>query len=175
METRSARRSHRSPTVSPAPGWKVKPRDAFSLIQVRIGQLATLTGIPARTIRFYEQSGLLPAPTRTPAGYRDYDDSAVSRLRFIRAAQSLDLSLAEIADVLRIRDHEGPPWHHVAELLAGHLERVERRIAELIALRDELRLRIPPAAPDPDRTRPGQVCYLIEEEVAEEVANTSEQ
>src|SRR5687768_8281320 len=95
-------------------------------IQMRIGQLATMTGIPVRTIRFYEQSGLLPAPARTPAGYRDYDDSAVSRLRFIRAAQSLDLSLAEIADVHRIRDHEGPPCHHVAELLAGHLERVAR-------------------------------------------------
>jgi MerR family transcriptional regulator, copper efflux regulator len=142
--------------VNPALGWKLKRRDAFSLIQVRIGQLSTVTGIPARTIRFYEQSGLLPAPARTPAGYRDYDASAVSRLRFIRAAQSLDLSLAEIAEVLRIRD-EGPPCGYVADLLTGHLERVERRIAELIALRDELRRRIPPAAPDPDRNRSDQV------------------
>ena len=131
---------------------------------MRIGQLATLTGIPVRTIRFYEQSGLLPAPARTPAGYRDYDAAAVSRLRFIRAAQSLDLSLAEIAEVLRIRDDDGSPCNYVADLLTGHVERVERRIAELIALRDELRRRIPPAAPDPDRNRPDQVCYLIEDE-----------
>ncbi len=134
---------------------------------MRIGQLATLIGIPARTIRFYEQSGLLPAPTRTPAGYRDYDDSAVSRLRFIRAAQSLDLSLSEIAEVLGIRDDGAPPCGYVTDLLTGHLERVERRIAELIALRDELRLRIPPAAPDPDRCHPGQVCYLIEDDIAD--------
>jgi MerR family transcriptional regulator, copper efflux regulator len=135
---------------------------------VRIGQLATRAGIPARTIRFYEQSGLLPAPARTPAGYRDYDDSAVSRLRFIRAAQSLDLTLAEIAEVLRIRDAEGPPCGYVTELLTGHLERVERRIAELVALRDELRLRIPPAAPEPDRCQPDQFCYLIEDDVADD-------
>jgi hypothetical protein len=67
----------------------------------------------------------------------------------------------EIAEVLRIRDSEGPPCGYVTELLTGHLERVERRIAELIALCDELRLRIPPAAPDPDRCQPDQVCYLI--------------
>jgi DNA-binding transcriptional MerR regulator len=114
---------------------------------VRIGQLATRTGIPVRTIRFYEQSGLLPPPPRTSAGYRDYDDSAVNRLRFVRAAQSLDLSLAEIAEVLRIRDYHGPPCSYVTDLLTGHLDRLERRTAELTALRDELRLRIPPTPP----------------------------
>jgi hypothetical protein len=66
--------------------------------------------------------------------------------------------------VLRIWDDEGPPCKYVADLLTGHVERVERRIAELIALRDELRRRIPPAAPDPDRCQPEQVCYLIEDE-----------
>jgi MerR family transcriptional regulator, copper efflux regulator len=138
-------------------------RDAFSLIQVRIGQLATATGIPVRTIRFYEQSGLLPAPARTPAGYRDYDAPAVNRLRFVRAAQSLGLSLAEVAEVLRIWDDGTPPCGYVTDLLTGHLEHVERRIGELVALRDELRLRIPPA-PEPDRCRPGQICYLIQDE-----------
>jgi DNA-binding transcriptional MerR regulator len=59
-----------------------------------------------RTIRFYEQSELLPYPSRTPAGYRFYDQDAVTRLRFVRSAQALGLSLAEIADVLRIRDHQ---------------------------------------------------------------------
>ncbi len=147
---------------------------------MRIGQLATRTGIPVRTIRFYEQSGLLPPPPRTSAGYRDYDDSAVNRLRFVRAAQSLDLSLAEIAEVLRIRDYHGPPCSYVTDLLTGHRDRLERRTAELTALRDELRLRIPPdTAADPDRCRPDQVCYLIEDDVAnepaEEVADAAEQ
>ena len=135
-----------------------------TLLGVRIGQLATRAGIPVRTIRFYEQSGLLPAPARTRGGYRDYDAIAVARLQFIRAAQSLGLSLAEIAEILRIRDQHGSPCGHVTALLTSHLERLERRIADLTALRDELRVRTPPAVdPDPNRCRPDQVCYLIED------------
>ena len=132
---------------------------------MRIGQLAAQTGYSVRTIRFYEQSGLLPAPHRTPAGYRSYDQDAVTRLRFVRSAQALGLSLAEIADVLRIRDYQGPPCSYVAELLDTHIEAVETRIKELTALRDELRARHPRgAAPDPDRCQPDQVCYLIEDD-----------
>jgi DNA-binding transcriptional MerR regulator len=121
--------------------------------------------VPVRTIRFYEQAGLLPAPERTPGGFREYDDSAVIRLRFTRSAQALGLSLAEIAEVLRIRDHLGPPCEYVTELLVNHVQALERRIGELSALRDELRARIPPeATPNPGRCPPGQVCYLIEDE-----------
>jgi MerR family transcriptional regulator, copper efflux regulator len=135
---------------------------------VRIGQLAGQTGYSVRTIRFYEQSGLLPAPSRTPAGYRSYDQDAVSRLRFVRSAQALGLSLAEIADVLRIRDHQGPPCSYVAELLDTHIGVLDRHIDELTALRDELRARRPlGAAPDPARCQSDQVCYLIEGDVSE--------
>jgi MerR family transcriptional regulator, copper efflux regulator len=135
---------------------------------VRIGQLAAQTGYSVRTIRFYEQSGLLPAPSRTPAGYRSYDQDAVTRLRFVRSAQALGLSLAEIAEVLRIRDHQGPPCSYVAALLDTHIGALDARIKELTALRDELRARHPlGAAPDPARCPPDQVCYLIEAEVLE--------
>jgi MerR family transcriptional regulator, copper efflux regulator len=135
---------------------------------VRIGQLAAQTGYSVRTIRFYEQSGLLPAPSRTPAGYRSYDQDAVTRLRFVRSAQTLGLSLAEIAEVLRIRDHQGPPCSYVAELLDTHITALDARIKELTALRDELRARHPlGTAPDPARCPSDQVCYLIEAEVLE--------
>jgi DNA-binding transcriptional MerR regulator len=134
---------------------------------VRIGQLAARTGYSVRTIRFYEQSGLLPAPHRTAAGYRSFDQDAVTRLRFVRSAQALGLSLAEIADVLRIRDHHGPPCSYVAQLLDAHLSALDIRIAELTALRDELRARRPlDAEPDPARCRPDQVCYLVEDDVS---------
>jgi MerR family transcriptional regulator, copper efflux regulator len=135
---------------------------------VRIGQLAARSGYSVRTIRFYEQSGLLPAPSRTPAGYRSYDQDAVTRLRFVRSAQALGLSLAEIAEVLRIRDHQGPPCSYVAELLDTHITALDARIKELTALRDELRARHPLGAePDPDRCPSDQVCYLIEDDVSE--------
>jgi DNA-binding transcriptional MerR regulator len=131
---------------------------------VRIGELAAQTGVPVRTIRFYEQTGVLPAPERTPAGYRAYTDDAVTRLRFIRTAQTLGLSLAEIADVLRIRAAHGPPCAYVTDLLHTHLHALQARITELTALHDELRGRLPPAAgPDPTRCRPDQVCYLLED------------
>ena len=134
---------------------------------MRIGELAAQTGFSVRTIRFYEQSGLLPAPSRTPAGYRSYDQDAVTRLRFVRSAQALGLSLAEIADVLRIRDHHGPPCSYVAELLDTHISALDTRINRLTALRDELRARRPPdAEPDPSRCRPDQVCYLVEDDIS---------
>ena len=121
-----------------------------------------------RTIRFYEQSGLLPAPSRTPAGYRSYGQDAVTRLRFVRSAQALGLSLAEIAEVLRIRDHQGPPCSYLAELLDTHISALDARIKELTALRDELRARHPlGSAPDPARCQSDQVCYLIEDDVSE--------
>jgi DNA-binding transcriptional MerR regulator len=134
---------------------------------MRIGELAARTGFSVRNIRFYEQRGLLPAPQRTEGGYRVYDQDAVARLRFVRSAQALGLSLAEIAEVLRVRDHQGPPCSYVAELIQTHISAVETRIKQLAALRDELRARLPlDAEPDPARCEPDQVCYLLEDDVS---------
>jgi DNA-binding transcriptional MerR regulator len=141
---------------------------------VRIGQLAARTAIPVRTIRFYEHAGLLPAPHRTPGGYRTYSEDAVTRLRFVRSAQALGLSLAEIGEVLRIRDHEGPPCSYVTELLNTHIHAVESRLRELTTLREELRARLPPGTtPDAVRCRSDQICYLIEEDRANDEVSPS--
>ena len=134
---------------------------------MRIGQLAAQTGYSVRTIRFYEQSGLLPAPQRTPAGYRSYGQDSVTRLRFVRSAQALGLSLTEIADVLRIREHHGPPCSYVAQLLDTHISALDAHIKELTALRDALRASRPLVAePDPSLCRPDQICYLVEDDVS---------
>ena len=69
-----------------------------------IGELSADAGVPSKTIRFYEQAGLMPAPPRTPAGYRDYPPGALDRLAFIRHAQAAGFTLAEIRSVLAIRD-----------------------------------------------------------------------
>ena len=132
---------------------------------MRIGQLAAQSGYSVRTIRFYEQAGLLPAPERTPSGYRIYDQDAITRLRFVRSAQRLGLSLAEIAEVLQVRDCQGPPCTYVTKLIETHISALEDRVKELTALRDELRARLPlDAEPDPTRCPPDQVCYLIEDD-----------
>ena len=103
-----------------------------------IGELAATAGLSAKTIRFYEQAGLMPAPPRTPAGYRDYPPGALDRLAFIGNAQAAGFTLAEIRGVLAIRDSGDPPCRHVATLIGQHLAQVERRIAELTRTHDVL-------------------------------------
>ena len=129
---------------------------------MRIGQLAERAGMTAKTLRFYEQAGLLPAPHRTPSGYRDYEEAALHRLRFIKAAQAAGLALAEITDVIAAREHTGPPCRHVAALLDEHAVDLDRRVAELTALRDEVqRLRDRAKMLDPAECGDDKVCHVI--------------
>src|SRR5260370_33626685 len=106
----------------------------------RIGEAAGHAGVTAKTIRFWEDQHLLPAPARTAAGYRDYDPGIVERLAFIRHAQAAGLTLEHIRQVLGIRDGGQPPCVHVTGLIARRLAEVEARLAELPAARDQLLL-----------------------------------
>ncbi len=129
---------------------------------VRIGELARRAGTSARTLRFYEQAGLLPAPLRTPSGYRDYDDTAVDRLAFVRAAQAAGLTLAEIREVVAVREADGPPCAHVVGLLDRHAGELDARIAELEATRAEVRrLRERAATLDPAACVDADVCNVL--------------
>jgi MerR family transcriptional regulator, copper efflux regulator len=76
---------------------------------MRIGELAKLTGISVPALRYYEQIRLLPAPRRTEAGYRDYPQEMVERVRFILRAKERGFSLREIAAVLVLRDRGQTP------------------------------------------------------------------
>lgn len=105
---------------------------------MRIGELAQRAGTTTKALRFYEQAGLLPAPTRTPSGYRDYDDAALDRLRFVKSAQTAGLTLAQVAEVIAAREQTGPPCAHVAALLDARAADLGGRIAELHALRKEV-------------------------------------
>ena len=66
---------------------------------LRVGQLAEATRVPAKTIRYYERVGVLPAPSRSPAGYREYDRRDIHRLLFIRRARFLGVPLAQLRDL----------------------------------------------------------------------------
>lgn len=110
-----------------------------------IGELAAATGVSTKTLRFYEAEGLLPEPDRTPAGYRDYSTDAAARVGFIRSAQAAGLTLAQVGQVLAIRDRGQPPCRHVARVVDERLDEITRRItefertrSELIALRERL-------------------------------------
>ena len=105
---------------------------------MRIGEVADRAGVPAKTIRFWEDQQLLPAPARTSAGYRDYSPAILERLAFIRHAQAAGLTLEHIRQVLDIRDGGQPPCIHVTGLIARRLSEVEARLAELARTRDQL-------------------------------------
>ena len=105
---------------------------------MRIGEVAARARVPAKTIRFWEDQGLLPAPERTPSGYRDYDAGVLERLAFIRHAQAAGLTLEAIRQVMQVRDLGQPPCIHVTALSARRLTEVQARLAELSATRDQL-------------------------------------
>jgi DNA-binding transcriptional MerR regulator len=106
---------------------------------VKIGQAAAEAGVSIDTIRFYERRGVLPTPSRTPAGYRLYGDATVERIRLARRLQGLGLTLDEIVGAL----HDGDEGHASCETqrwrLDAALERIETRIAELRRLRGDVR------------------------------------
>lgn len=105
---------------------------------LRVGELAEAVGVAPDTVRYYEKIGLLPAPARTSAGYRAYSANAVDRLRFIQGAQRLGLSLADIADLLAVRDTGECPCEPAEQLLRRRLADLDAQMARLAALRAEM-------------------------------------
>jgi len=137
---------------------------------MRIGEIAGRAGVPTKTIRFWEDQGLLPAPARTAAGYRDYSPAILERLAFIRHAQAAGLTLEHIRQVLGIRDGGQPPCEHVTSLIARRLGEVEARLAELARARDQLAaLAGRAAAQDPADCR--GYCSIIAAEPASSAAS----
>lgn len=132
---------------------------------MKISELAASTHTTAKTLRFYEEFGLLPPPERTAGGYRDYDDSAKQRLAFIRSAQALGLTLAQVRDLLSIREDGRAPCAAATELIVAHIDRLSIRIREMQALRRDLR-RLRARAQNLDDTDclPDSVCHIINPE-----------
>ena len=86
---------------------------------MRIGELAQQAGVTTKALRFYEQAGVLPEPARSPSGYRNYDETALARLRFIKGAQAAGLTIAEIVQIVAVREAQGPPCAHVSRYSTG--------------------------------------------------------
>ena len=103
-----------------------------------IGALAKATSTKVETVRWYEQVGLLPAPTRTSGNYRAYDAAHLGRLSFIRRARDLGFSLDQVRALLDIAGQQDQACEAVDVIAREHLEEVDRKIADLQALRREL-------------------------------------
>jgi MerR family mercuric resistance operon transcriptional regulator len=98
---------------------------------MQIGDVAALAGVPAATVRYYERRGLLAAPPRTRAGYRQYGPETARRLRFIKHAQALGFSLDEVQELLDLRVQDPSACHHVETTAREKIRGIKQRIAEL--------------------------------------------
>jgi MerR family transcriptional regulator, mercuric resistance operon regulatory protein len=122
-----------------------------------VSALADRVGVRPDTIRYYERIGLLPAAARTSGDHRRWPQATIDRLRFIQGCQRLGLSLAEIRDLLAVRDTGACPCEPAGPLLARHIADLDAEITRLTELRAELTAmhnRIGPDCPDP-RPAPG--------------------
>jgi len=104
-----------------------------------IGALSERTGCKVETIRFYERARLLPAPARSPGGYRLYSNDHLKRLTFIRRARALGFSIDEVRKLLTLADERKRPCAEVRVVAGTHLEDVRARIADLRAMERVLR------------------------------------
>ena len=103
-----------------------------------IGDLAKATGTKIETIRYYERIGLLPAPGRTAGNYRSYSEAHLGRLSFVRRARDLGFSMPDIRELLELSKEDDRSCAEVDSLARAHLGQVERKIAALQVMRDEL-------------------------------------
>ena len=107
---------------------------------MQIGAVAKRIGLSVDAIRFYERSALLPRPPRTPGGFRQYGETDVDTLAFIRRVQGLGFKLAEIRSLLRLRGSRLQPCAPVRNRLEEKLADVRRKLSDLHRLEHELRL-----------------------------------
>ena len=106
---------------------------------LKIGEVASLSGLSVKTIRYYEEIGLLvPTVERSESGYRLFNPSVLTRLSFVKRAQSLGLSLSEIREILEIRDRGRLPCGEVKQCLEAKVEAINQQIAALETLKGEL-------------------------------------
>jgi DNA-binding transcriptional MerR regulator len=105
---------------------------------IRIGELADRVGVTAKAIRYYEEVGLVPPPSRSEGGYRLYSADDERRLRFIATARRVGFALGEIEEMLALRERGQPPCAYVADAVERRILEIDEHQAQLRALKSEL-------------------------------------
>ncbi|MGH4022681.1 MAG: heavy metal-responsive transcriptional regulator [Pseudonocardiaceae bacterium] len=109
------------------------------MAKLTVSKLARRVGASPDTVRYYERLGLLRQAERTPAGYREFGEDDIVRMRFIQATQRLGLGLAEIRELLDITEHGLCPCGHARSLLETKLAEIEAQLETLAAMQDTIR------------------------------------
>lgn len=106
--------------------------------ELMIGEVAALTGLPSKTIRYYEESGIIESPRRNDNRYRTYSQVDVQTLRFVAHARSLGFSLKDVGDLLSLYRDRKRASKDVRRLALAHLADLDQRIADLQAMRNTI-------------------------------------
>ena len=101
--------------------------DQWALGGLGLWKHRPIANLSPKTIRYYEEIGLLPLPHRLENGYRDYDETDVDRVRFVAGARSLDFSLDDIQEALALREQREAPCRVVLDLLLERADEISRR------------------------------------------------
>ena len=105
---------------------------------LRVAEVAVRTGVKPDTVRFYEKEGLLPKPPRSPSGYREYDETIIERMQLIRGAQAAGLRLADIRQLLEIKDKGQCPCGHTRTIVDERLHEISGEMTRLRELKRRL-------------------------------------
>jgi len=127
-----------------------------------ISALAKQAGVPVKTIRYYEDVGLLPNPSRTASGYRLYAPEMTDRLLFIKKAQNLGLRLDEIKEILELADRGRCPCGHVQAFLKTRLGELQQKIADLRLIERRVQGAIRHGCPPHFKPRGKAICPTIQ-------------
>ncbi|MDA0267122.1 MAG: heavy metal-responsive transcriptional regulator [Cyanobacteria bacterium] len=127
---------------------------------LRIGEVSTQTQLSVKTVRYYEDRGLIQASCRSSGGFRLFDPAVLARLHFIRRSQALGLSLQDIQDILTIADQGSRPCKNVRQKFEAKIEAIDHQITQLQQLRGQLAELMDGA--DQTEQLEGSICPIIE-------------
>ena len=136
-------------------------------LQKQIGEVARDLGINPKTIRYYEEIGLIPEAQRNQSGFRVYSQAEIDRLAFILRARALDFSLDDIGEILALREQGEAPCLYVTGLVQQRISEIDTKISALNQLRHELEdvQRMAQALPEENILNKDCICHLIENRV----------
>lgn len=131
---------------------------------MKVGEVAERAGVGVQTLHYYERLGLLPEPKRSAANYRLYSPEALRRVRFIKKAQAVGLTLDEIKQILDLKDRGRAPCRKVAQVGERRLREIDDELTKLRAFRRALATALPQwkAETATERACAAEFCDLIE-------------
>jgi len=132
---------------------------------MKIQEFSRQTGLSAKTIRYYESIGILPAPQRTPNGYREYEEQHLERARFVAGMRSLELSLDEISELLAMQNQREAPCRTMLNLIKHKADQITERISLLQQMEKDLRklYKLGLTFPTDDVDGKNCICHLVKE------------